>query len=187
MSQENKIRISDFFKAEYGRLKSYTRSLQRDLSDLEAEDIIQDVALNLFGRADVQSPVENLLAYVYRSLRNKIIDLQRKRKNSLTRHTLPAYAEEMSLMDKSTAPAEMDAATREELYDAMYELLDHMKPEQRDILWETEYEGRSFREISEETGVPVGTLLARKHRAIAELQQAFRMKYPRLWNEYFNE
>ena len=32
-------------------------------------------------------------------------------------------------------------------------------------------EGRSFREMAQETGTPLGTLLARKHRAVARLRE----------------
>ena len=34
--------------------------------------------------------------------------------------------------------------------------------------------GRTFRELSEEWGVPLGTLLARKSRAIAKVREALR-------------
>jgi len=36
----------------------------------------------------------------------------------------------------------------------------------------TELEGSSFRELAERWGVPIGTLLARKHRAVQALRSA---------------
>jgi len=75
MNSDTKIQVADLFKAEYERLKRYSRNLQHDLSDLEVEDIIQNVALNIFSKVDFQTPVENMLAHVCRSVRNRIINL----------------------------------------------------------------------------------------------------------------
>jgi DNA-directed RNA polymerase specialized sigma24 family protein len=38
----------------------------------------------------------------------------------------------------------------------------------------TEIDGYTFRELSKEWGLPMGTLLVRKHRAVAALQKELR-------------
>jgi DNA-directed RNA polymerase specialized sigma24 family protein len=40
------------------------------------------------------------------------------------------------------------------------------------VLLATELEGASFRELAARWGVPIGTLLARKHRAVKSLRAA---------------
>ena len=77
MDQKTKTEATGFFREEYLKLKNYIRSYMSDKSDYDAEDIIQDVALNFFSRVDFETPVENLTGYIYRAIRNKIIDLQR--------------------------------------------------------------------------------------------------------------
>ena len=49
--------------------------------------------------------------------------------------------------------------------------MDKLKPDERDIIVETEFNGRSFNDLSIEWNTPVGTLLARKHRALGKLQK----------------
>ncbi len=77
---EQQKSVSGFFAREYDNLVSFVRKNWKAANEAEAEDIVQDVALNLFTKVDFNTPIENLFAYVYRSLRNKIIDLRRKRR-----------------------------------------------------------------------------------------------------------
>jgi len=79
MDQETKTEATGFFREEYSKLKNYIRGYISDKPDWDAEDIIQDVALNLFSRVDFETSVENLTGYIYRAIRNKIIDLQRNK------------------------------------------------------------------------------------------------------------
>ena len=65
MDQKTKTEAAGFFRKEYSKLKNYSRSYISDQPDWDAEDIIQDVALNLFSRVDFETPVENLVGYIY--------------------------------------------------------------------------------------------------------------------------
>jgi len=65
MDQKTKTEAAGFFSKEYSKLKNYIRSYISDKSDYDAEDIIQDVALNLFSRVDFETPVENLAGIWY--------------------------------------------------------------------------------------------------------------------------
>ena len=76
-----KISIAQFLTSERDRLVGYVRRLIDDTGDRDGEDIVQDVALKLFSRADVLMPIDTLSSYVYQSLRNKVIDYLRRRKN----------------------------------------------------------------------------------------------------------
>ena len=48
-----------------------------------AEDIVQDVALRLFSKAVDYSPINNIGGFVYSSIRNRIIDLMRTKKDTV--------------------------------------------------------------------------------------------------------
>ena len=74
--------LGRFFQTEYQRLVRFVRRRIDDAADRDAEDIVQDVMLKIFDSADVSLPFENLAAYVYRSLRNRVIDLLRTRKTT---------------------------------------------------------------------------------------------------------
>jgi len=154
-------KFSEFFQGEYSRLVRFVRRLIDDAADRDAEDIVQEVMLSIFEKADVTIPIENLAAYVYRSLRNKVIDLFRKKEDVL------------SLSDVISA-ARCDTereVERNELMEFVFQAVDSLPDEQRAVLIATEFEGWSFRELSEEWEIPIGTLLARKSRGLQHIRK----------------
>ena len=78
-AETRRKRISEFFRTEKERLLRYVKRLIDDTAEYDSEDILQEVMLNVFSRADVTAPIENLSGYIYQSLRNRIIDLLRRR------------------------------------------------------------------------------------------------------------
>jgi RNA polymerase sigma factor (sigma-70 family) len=59
-----------------------------------------------------------------------------------------------------------------ELRNRLFAAIDALSPEKRAIVVATELEGRTYRELAEEWDEPMGTLLARKHRAVRSLRKA---------------
>ena len=160
-AETQKKRIAGFIEAEWVRLVGFVRSWIADAAERDAEDVVQDVLANLFEKADVTTPIVDLSAYLYRSLRNRVIDLYRK----------PKRAEELSgeLSDlRYEASGELD---REEAREELFAAIDELPEAQRAVLVATELEGRSFKELAEEWRIPIGTLLSRKHRAIRALRE----------------
>ena len=151
----------EFFRTEYKKWIGYVRKLIDDTAERDAEDVVQDVMLHIFDRADIGAPIENLTAYIYRSLRNRVIDLLRKRKDTIS---LPEV-----IMASSTDTA--DEFEKKELLDKIYQAMDYLNDEERAVVIATEFDGGSFREISDAWGVPIGTLLARKSRALKKIRQ----------------
>ena len=58
---------------------------------------------------------------------------------------------------------------REELYDKLHEAIDSLSFDDQKIIIATEFEGKTMKELSQEWGIPQGTLLSRRHRALAKL------------------
>lgn len=63
---------------------NYVRGKAAEIAEQDAEDIVQDVVFNMVDRADITSPIENLIAYAYQALRNRIIDSFRTRKKKVS-------------------------------------------------------------------------------------------------------
>jgi len=66
------------------------------------------------------------------------------------------------------------------LLESLEEALDELPEEQRDVFIAHELDGRSFKELSAESGVSVNTLLSRKHHAILNLRERLREMYDEL-------
>jgi RNA polymerase sigma factor (sigma-70 family) len=58
--------------------------------------------------------------------------------------------------------------------------LDELPDEQREVFVAHELEGRSFKELAEETGVSVNTLLSRKRYAVLHLRERLQSIYDEL-------
>ena len=67
----------------------------------------------------------------------------------------------------------------EEIADA----LDELPAEQREVFVAHEIEGRSFKELAIETGLPVNTLLSRKHYAVLHLRRRLHAIYKEFGND----
>lgn len=185
MNQKTKSEATGFFTKEYSKLKNYIRSYISDQPDWDAEDIIQDVALNFFSRVDFETPLENLASYIYRAIRNKIIDLQRSKNRKKQTAMEEIKDQEIVVKYISQIDEHQDPEFRELMLDKVFEAMEKLKPEFQGIIWATEFEGRTFQELSQELETPIGTLLSRKHRAIAALQKVFQKENPELINNYY--
>lgn len=160
-AETQKKRIAGFIATEWHRLVGYVRAWVADTAERDAEDVVQDVLESMFEKADVSEPIADLSAYLYRSLRNRVIDLYRRPKRTAE------LSEEIADLRFDVE----DSLDQEEAREAMFEAIEELPEAQREVLVATELQGRSFRELAAEWDVPIGTLLARKHRAIRALRE----------------
>jgi RNA polymerase sigma factor (sigma-70 family) len=175
-AQIDHMSIAKFFTTERSRLVRYVRRLIDDAAERDGEDIVQDVALNLFSRADVLMPIETLSAYVYQSLRNRVIDYLRQRRNIVSLNESIDENGESSLrqdLSETISDAEKEV-TQSELRKSIVRAIERLPGDQKAVVIETELNGRSFRDLSLEWGIPIGTLLARKSRALAKIKESLR-------------
>lgn len=153
--------LPEFFKNKRQALVGYVRRRIDDAADQEAEDIVQDVILSLFDRADPTVPIQNLGAFVYRSLRNRIVDRFRKQ-----RELLPLMEAVLESGDDPVLELE-----RRETLEATFAAIDRLSAGEKAVVLATEFEGRTFQELAGEWGVPIGTLLSRKKRALEKIRR----------------
>jgi RNA polymerase sigma factor (sigma-70 family) len=155
--------IDHFFRKEYKKLVQFVRkNMERRYGDVSPEDIVQDVALSLLDKFNIDYQVENLAGYFYRSLRNKILDTQKKKIKEVSIEDFVDKKNENALNNSIASEADEE------------NMLHEFEPQQildddKYIIKETHFEGKSFQQLSNELNVPVGTLLSRKHRAQAKL------------------
>ncbi|MCJ7467985.1 MAG: RNA polymerase sigma factor [Maribacter sp.] len=163
---ENYKKLKTFFVDEYHSLKAYVKSKIDDAADRDAEDIIQDVALNIFSRAENATPIDNIAAFVYNSIRNRIIDLMRTKKN---RSRAMEVAKNQRSEFIELLYGETDTPYSELMVRELQRALDKLKPSYREIIIAIDYEGHTYKNVSSETGIPIGTLMSRRHRALSLL------------------
>jgi RNA polymerase sigma factor (sigma-70 family) len=169
IEQQNRF-IAEAVERDEPRLRSFIRNRVLDTGD--AEDVLQDVFYELIQAYRLMKPAEQVTAWLYRVARNRITDLFR-RKKAVSLNDPVAEDEGGSFEDLLPSPdAGPDAVyARNLLFDALDEALEELPEEQREVFIAHEFLGRSFKELAQETGAAVNTLLSRKRYAVLYLRE----------------
>lgn len=171
---ENNKKLNSFFNEEYNSLKGYVNSKLKASVNNDPEDIIQEVALKLFTGADRYSPINNVAGFVYRALKNKVIDVMRSSKKE--RLDYETQNENKLLEFASVIYDSPDNSYPEQMTEELKSAILSLKPDYKNIIIAIDFEGYTYSEIEEETGIPVGTLMSRRHRAISKLYKKLKQK-----------
>ena len=170
---EQDRQISEIVAEERSRLRNFIRRRVPDPSD--AEDIVQEVFYELVEANSLLMPIEHVTGWLFRVARNRITDLFRKKRP--VSFTDAAFEdEEGELLEIEDLLTSSDAGPealclRNMLLDELESALAELPAEQRAVFIAHEFDGRSFKELSAETGIGVNTLLARKRYAVLHLRK----------------
>jgi RNA polymerase sigma factor (sigma-70 family) len=178
----SKKSVSEVFTEYRKRLLDFIRLRVSRIED--AEDILQDLFYQFARVNALANPVEQTAAWLYHAARNRIIDAYKKKKdipfsvfagsdNSDDDDGLSGFIDILSA-DETTPETEM---LRSFVWDAIKNAINELPETQRNIFIQTEFEGLPVKEIAEKTGIPVNTLLSRKHYAIKHLREKLREIY----------
>jgi RNA polymerase sigma factor (sigma-70 family) len=179
MALEQDQRISEVVKREQSRLRNFIR--RRVPDPLDAEDILQDVFYRLVEANRLLMPIEHVTGWLFRVARNRITDLFRKKEPENFSEIEPADEGGVLLQLEDLLPSP-DAGpealyARNVLLNELELALDELPEEQREVFLAHEFDGRSFKEMSAETGVSVNTLLSRKRYAVLHLRERLQRVY----------
>lgn len=183
MTTEQDRRISTVVKAEGARLRNFIRKRVADEAD--TEDILQEVFYEFVQTYRLMKPIEQAGAWLFRVARNRIIDRFRKRSHDPLKETLQSAqplneeGERLALDEFLPSPDAGPEAIylRTLLIDALEDAIGELPEEQRAVFIAHEIEGRSFKELAEETGTNINTLLARKRYAVRHLRSRLQSIY----------
>jgi RNA polymerase sigma factor (sigma-70 family) len=177
---EQDQRISATIDREQSRLRNFIRKRVNDRG--EAEDILQDVFYELIEAYRLMKPIEQVTAWLFKIARNRITDVfrRKKREEPRTEATVrTADGQELQWEDLLPSPdAGPDSAyARSVLLEELDAALGELPEEQREVFIGHELMGYSFKELAEQTGVSLNTLLSRKHYAVLHLRQRLQSIY----------
>jgi RNA polymerase sigma factor (sigma-70 family) len=173
------------FLKERSKLLNFIRN--RVSSMEEAEDILQDVFYQFVSGYSTIESLDRATSWLYSVARNKIIDRYRRESVRPQRTDFEALTQgeddtpitlQEILPDLGNTPE--DAHFRDLIWDAIMEALDDLPADQREVFVQNEIEEKGFREIAEETGISINTLLSRKRYAIIALRKRLQKLYDEL-------
>jgi RNA polymerase sigma factor (sigma-70 family) len=168
---------------EYGqRLFSFIRSRVR--SNEDAEDILQDVWFQLSSLIDLDS-IDHLSGWLHQVARNRIIDEYRKKKPEPFSQTLNDPVDEdfdiKEILLADTFSPEMDNL-KEIFWQELMSSLDELPENQRQVYIWNEFEDMTLKQIAENTGENLKTIISRKGYAVKHLRKKLENLYQELIN-----
>ena len=182
MSAERNNNITNTIKGMSKRLFGFIK--QRVASTEDAEDILQDVFYQFAGNTE---PIEQASSWLYRVAKNKITDSYRKKKLPLADDVLGGMETDEAMLDwkEILLPSDANPETdylRSIFWEALQQALDELPAEQSAVFVQNEIEGIPFKEIEEQTGVSVATLISRKRYAVLHLRERLSLLKDELLN-----
>lgn len=178
------MQIENLFKTERKKFLGFIR--QRVRTQEEAEDILQDVFANVLAASEnIQKPIENVSSWIFTAVRNRIIDSYRKKRAETFSEIQTSEQSDEGLEMFENFVSDLyntpdNDLMRKTIWDFVQESLAELPLEQREVFIKNELEGVSFREMAEETGVNINTLLARKRYAVLHLRRRLTELYASL-------
>jgi len=148
--------------------------LLREVAEVDAEDIVQDVLLRMIERSDTTAPLENMTAYVYRSLKNQVIDYRRSQRPTVSLdNVLDGDSESFVNLLKDHKPNALEQLHSSQGKQELFEALECLSEIEKQVIIAHELEGIAFKELAIAWEVPQNTLLSHKSRAMKKLKIHF--------------
>lgn len=161
-----------FINGERQKLLHYVRTFFKETAEMDAEDILQDVLLKLLERP-TDAPLSSVSGYVYRSLKNRVIDSSRTKKSTISLDDELDGDIRLADVLPDNAPSALDLMQSEQGKRALFDALSELNEMERRVIVAHEFEGLSFGELSTRWKVPQNTLLSHKSRGLKKLKEYF--------------
>ena len=163
------------------RLLGFIR--KRVTNEADAEDILQDVFYQLLGNKE---PIDQVASWLFTVARNKIIDSKRKKQPLSTDFLFSGTDDDEIggwmdiLLDDSSNPETV--YLRNLIQETFKEALNELPEEQKQAFVLNELDGIPFKQISDETRIPINTLISRKRYAVLYLREKLAVLHDALKN-----
>ena len=142
-----------------------------------AEDLTQEVLIKVVKVIDEGRYIDKgrFLPWLLRIAHNRVLDYFRAQKQ--VRSVSESSAGFDILGSKNFAePSIEDQIISEQCAEEIRALVEELPEEQRDVVRMRYYEGLSFKEIAEQTGVSINTALGRMRYALINMRQIIKKK-----------
>lgn len=167
ITNENDKRLLERFTAYFRTYETplYYFALKTVQSELLARDIIQEVFIKLWSRREQFNQIENIEDYLYRMVRNKVVDVLRQLAND--RRLRADYFDGRSWEESSL----FDTISAKEYEIALAEAINQLPSQRRLIYQLSQVEGRSRKEIAEELDISPSTVKNQLTAALSFLRK----------------
>ncbi len=173
--QGNREAVSQLLERHTRRVRDYVRMMVKDYD--VADDLTQEVLIKVVKVLDEGRYTDKgrFLPWVLRIAHNKVLDYFRAQKQVKTVNESNAGFD--ILGNKNFAePSIEEKLVSEQQAEEVRQLIELLPAEQQEVVKMRYYEGLSFKEIAEHTGVSINTALGRMRYALINMRQMIKEK-----------
>ena len=173
--QGNREAVSQLLERHARRVRDYVRMLVKD-NDV-ADDLTQEVLIKVVKVLDEGRYTDKgrFLPWVLRIAHNRVLDYFRTQKHNKTVSESSAGFDVLGSKNLAE-PSIEDRIISEQRADEIRALVEELPEEQRQVVKMRYYEGMSFKEIAEHTGVGINTALGRMRYALINMRQMIKKR-----------
>lgn len=173
--QGHREAVSQLLERHTRRVRDYVRMMVKD-NDV-ADDLTQEVLIKVVKVLDEGRYTDKgrFLPWVMRIARNRVLDYFRGQKSSKTVNESNSSYDILGNTNLAEGSIE-DRLISEQQAEEVRQLIEQLPAEQREVVKMRYYEGLSFKEIAEHTGVSINTALGRMRYALINMRQMIREK-----------
>ena len=173
--QGHREAISQLLERHTRRVRDYVRMMVKDYD--VADDLTQEVLIKVVKVLDEGRYTDKgrFLPWVLRIAHNKVLDYFRAQKQVKTVSESNAGFDILGSKNFAEASIE-DRLVSEQQAEEVRQLIELLPAEQREVVRMRYYEGLSFKEIAEHTGVSINTALGRMRYALINMRQIIKEK-----------
>jgi len=151
---------SDLLVTQIPRLRRYARALTGDVN--RADDLVQDCLARALTRLKLWKPGTDMRAWLFTIMHNLFVSECRRQSRQ----------PDITAFDTCDVPGPYDNSDTDVRLSELQTGLQHLAPEQSEVLLLVSIEGFSYREVAAVLGIPNGTVMSRLHRGRQELRKS---------------
>ena len=166
MAATQNINIEELFRYNYRPLCMYALHYLHDADS--AEDIVQECFTTLWEKIEQGFPIANRRAYLYMSVRNRCLDVLRKK---------GIETESLNPNDNYGITDDDDLQERSRIEASLWTAIDSLPEKCRQVFLMSKRDGLKYEEIAEELGLSVNTVRNQISKALNTLKSGARKIY----------
>ena len=173
--QGHREAVSQLLERHTRRVRDYVRMMVKD-NDV-ADDLTQEILIKVVKVLDEGRYTDKgrFLPWVLRIAHNRVLDYFRAQKQDKTVSESNAGFDILGSKNMAEPSIEEEIIS-EQRAEEIRALVDELPEEQREVVKMRYYEGLSFKEIAELTGVSINTALGRMRYALINMRQLIKKK-----------
>ncbi|MDR0844139.1 MAG: RNA polymerase sigma-70 factor [Tannerella sp.] len=151
-------KFEQLYRSYYSKMKHFAKEYV--ISDGEAEDIVQDVFMELWEKKQLFLTHTNLVAYLFTAVKNKSLNFLRHQiiRQKTAEHLQEEFMITMQMNLDSLEVLNDHFISEEDIEKALADAIDTLSPRRREIYIKSKIEGKKQEEIAEELNITVNTV-----------------------------